>query len=125
LFANEIAAFVAGRPGLPGHVLRPKPVTDVDVRFRHQHIDSRDRGRWRELRRRRLLRSTRQQGGNAARRQGDGQDDKTRGFHTLTLYPRPFEPHQTHGGAAATYTRFDQLKVKVWLSSGIQIELMV
>ena len=43
--------------------------------------------RRRDFRMRRSFRSSRQQGGDATGGEGDGQNDETRGFHTLNSLP--------------------------------------
>ena len=83
LAANEVAGIGVGRPFLPDHVARRQLVTDVDIGFRHQHVDGGDLGRRRDGRLLGLFRSPRQHGGHATGGESDGQHDNTRGFHTL------------------------------------------
>ncbi len=85
-----LADEIAGRrrsPARPAIAISPavERLAHADVGFRDQDVDRVELGRGGRLDLRRLLRSAREHRGDAAGAEGDDQDDKTRGFHTLTL----------------------------------------
>ena len=82
--ADEDRACGLGRPELPLHVLRRDRLAELDVDLGDQDLDGVDRGSGHGLRGRRLLATTAgEQRGSAAGGDGDHENDKTRGFHTL------------------------------------------
>src|SRR5262249_2389354 len=118
------------RPGLPANIARLHGLAEADVVLGDEDVDGFDFG-WLigRLGFGRLFRASRQHGGNAARGDRNGQHDKTRGFHTLTLTDtaaRSAANYRTnpHGGALRRFHGFDQVMVKVWLSVGCEIELI-
>jgi hypothetical protein len=65
------------------HVARRNGLAHADIGFGHQDIDGGNPDHRRGLDLRRFFRTASQHGGNTTRCDGDGQHNKTRGFHTL------------------------------------------
>src|SRR5579875_3556298 len=122
--ADEIAVLGALGPGLPSDVLRGDSLPHIDVGLGHEHVD----GGSRRLRRLGLFRrggSSREQGGDAAGGERNGQHDDTGGFHALTLCGPEAAGMKGPAVDATARAGFDQRKVKAWLRSGDQIALIL
>jgi hypothetical protein len=83
--ANEVGAGRGRRPGLPAQFLRRYLVAQADVGGGDQDIGGLELSDGRRGRRRRL-RPTGQECGDATGHNGDGKHDDTGGFHTLTSH---------------------------------------
>src|SRR5665811_540374 len=81
--ADKISSCRVGRPFLPLHVDRRNRLAHADIGFGDENIDRGDLDHRRGLDLRRFFRAASQHGGNTTRCDGDGQHNKTRGFHTL------------------------------------------
>ena len=119
LFLMKIAlAEAAGQVCQP---MSPAPtiLAGSEIGLGDQHVDRRERRRWRRyLGRLGLSKAARQHGGSAAGSEGDTEYDQTRGFHYAS------RSKVTTTAGTAVNSGFHQLNVKAWLMRSIQIALI-